>query len=824
MNPILKNLLGPIRLLLGALLLLLPLGARAQLQGPIIHKISIQHVGPPAVSDAFILANIRSKVGEHLFHATVEQDEASLYATGFFFNVQVAQTNVPEGVDLTYEVQGKPIVTDIRIIGNQKLSLKKLKKKLTSKIGQPLDPVKLFHDAQDMQDLYQKAGYQDSTVTVGHFDIDEVAGRANVTIQIKETDKIRITDVVFDGAHAKTQKELRHVLKTRRHWMFSWLTGSGVLKKDEFEDDGDRLLEYYQNDGYIDFAILDKRFEKTAPNRMIVHIVISEGRQYKVGNLTITGNTLFSTNDFIKGKTIASKLMILTNVPGAIFKPVAYDADVETIRDMYGSKGYLSEYQNGNTVVRATRIPNIPNGTMDIAINIQEGDKYYIEKIVIKGNEKTKDRVVRRELAVYPGEVYNMVNVKISKSILEQMEYFSKVDVSTEDTDIANRKNLVFGLQEESMSTATVGAGFSSVESIVGYAEVKFKNFDLFDPPTFTGAGQKLQLIAQVGALYEDFEIAFTEPYFMGKKLILGVNLFHREVDYDSLNSEYVETYDGATVSLTKSLGVHLRGTVSYTPQDVHLSINPGYHTNTFTNTPALAGGGDTNSVNGKNISTNIYDEHGSYLENKFGFALDYDTRNNYRNPNGGQHSQFLTQIATPPGDTDFYKLEMRSSWYFKGFAPSHVLELDARAGVVDGYGSSDHVPIFERWFLGGIGSLRGYRYHQVGPEDGYGEPLGGDTYFFGDAEYTIPIIKMISFAWFYDIGNVFANPYSFKLTQQQVHFYSDNVGVGLRIVLPIGGPQGVPLRLDYGIPITHDPNTGSSGRVQISVGYTREF
>ena len=183
-----------------------------------------------------------------------------------------------------------------------------------------------------------------------------------------------------------------------------------------------------------------------------------------------------------------------------------------------------------------------------------------------------------------------------------------------------------------------------------------------------------------------------------------------------------------------------------------------------------------------------------------------------------------LAQIATPPGDTDFYKLELRSSWFFQGFLPAHYFQIDARTGVVDGYGSTQHIPIFERWFLGGLTSLRGYRYHQIGPADIYGEPLGGDTYFFGDAEYTIPIVKMISVAWFYDIGNVFANPYSFKLTQQQSHFYSDNVGIGLRIVLPILGPQGVPLRLDYGFPLTHDPNTGSTGRVQIGVGYTREF
>src|ERR1035441_4618515 len=173
----LKNFLVPARRLLGGLLLLLPLLARGQMQGSLIHKIYIQHIGPPAVSDAFIRANIRSKEGERLFHATIVEDEASLYATGFFFNVHVAETNLPEGIDLNYQVQGKPIVTDIKIIGNKKLSLNKLKKKLTSKIGQPLDPVKLFHNAQDMQELYQKAGYQDTSVKVLPFAIDEVTGQ-----------------------------------------------------------------------------------------------------------------------------------------------------------------------------------------------------------------------------------------------------------------------------------------------------------------------------------------------------------------------------------------------------------------------------------------------------------------------------------------------------------------------------------------------------------------------------------------------------------------------------------------------------------------------
>jgi len=821
------NLLTPARRLLWALLLFLPLLARAQSLEPVIHKIYIEHIGPPAVSDAFIRANIRTKEGDRLFHATIDEDLARLHDTGFFWVNNVFQTNTADGIDLTYQVEGMPIVTDIKIIGNSKLSTSKLKKKLTFKIGQPLDDLKLFHNTQDMQELYQKKGYQDATVKLLPYSIDRDHGRATVTIEVTETEKIKITDVVFDGAVAKTQSALRKVLKTRRHWMFSWLTGSGVLKKDEFDDDKDRLLQFYQNDGYIDFSILGITFVKAGSNtnKMVIHIAVSEGRQYKVGKLDITGNTNFTTNDFIKGKVIAGTRMVLTNIPGAIFKPAAFDADVATIRDMYGSKGFLTSYQGGDTLIQATRSANTADGTMDIAINIREGHTNCIEQVKIKGNEKTKDLVIRRELDVYPGETYNSAAVKISKQILEQMEYFNKVDITTEDTDIANHKDLVIALQEANMSSASIGAGFSSVESIVGYAEVKMKNFDLFNPPTFTGAGQKLQLIASIGSYEQDYEINFIEPYFMGKKLALGVDLFHREVDYESLNQMYNETYDGATFSLTKLLRRGLKGSVSYTPELVHLSINSGFYTNTVTN---IVNG--TNTPIAQNISTNIYDEHGTYFENKFGFTLDYDTRSvssgsDYHNPDRGQHTEFLTQIATPPGDTDFYKVELRSDWFFKGPLPGHILQLDGRAGVVDSYGGTDRVPIFERWFLGGMRTLRGFRYNQIGPTDAYGEPLGGDTYFFGSAEYSIPTpLKILRLAWFYDIGNVFPNAYSFKLGDRQTHFYSDDVGVGFRIVLPFGGPQGVPLSVDYGLPFTHDSDVGSGGRIQIGIGFNRNF
>ncbi|HUD48996.1 MAG TPA: outer membrane protein assembly factor BamA [Candidatus Baltobacteraceae bacterium] len=809
-------------LFIGAVFLALLPAARAQLTGPRIHSILIRHVGPPAVSDDFIRANIRSKAGETFSRAVVDEDIKSLYTTGYFFKIQAGEETTADGIDLTFVVQGKPILTDIKIVGNKKMSLKKLKKKITSKTGQPLDERKIFDDAQAMRELYEKSGYQKTTVTAEPPVIDEAAGRGTVTFMIHETPRIRIRDIVFVNA-TLPQKQLRKVLKTRRHWMFSWLTGSGVLKDDDFDDDQDKLVEYFQNKGYIDFAIKDIQYDHPTPKWMIIRIIVSEGKLYKVGTLDIRGNHVYSTNEFINGVKMDRKLMKLKLTPGATFTPADFNDDVDTIRDLYGAKGYLEQNQGGSTVFSANHIANPSTGKIDVSYGIEEGEKCYIEKIIIKGNVKTKDKVLRRELAVYPGEVYDMVRVKISKSKLEQMQYFEKVDTEAQETDVPNRKDLVIGVEEKNTGNVSVGAGFSSVESIVGFVELKQGNFDLFNPPTFTGAGQKFEMKASIGTLLQDYEVSFVEPWFLGKQLALGVDLFHREVDYNSLNNMYDESFDGATLSLTKALGFPgLKGGVNYTIEDAHVAIVPGFTTNFSTNyTSTVNGLGHTGTLEGGNISTNILDSRGTFIISQVGVSLTYDTRNNFQLPDKGQMTEVLASVAAPPGDTEFYKLELRTSWFFPGFAPGHILELDGHLGVVSTWDGTTQVPIFERWFLGGLYNLRGYKYQTVGPMDPYGEPLGGDTVFFGSAEYSIPIIKMLRVAAFYDIGNVFPDPFSFNPGPNR-ELYSDDAGLGLRIILPIGG--GTPLRLDYGVPITHDSTVGSSGRFQFGFGFTHPF
>ncbi len=322
--------------------------------------------------------------------------------------------------------------------------------------------------------------------------------------------------------------------------------------------------------------------------------------------------------------------------------------------------------------------------------------------------------------------------------------------------------------------------------------------------------------------------ISFIEPWFLGRKLALSVDLYHREWNFQSLDNIYNEIRTGARVGLTRTLGSDfLIGTLSYTLEDVGILLNSGFHGPQFFSPvpPGPFGGSGGLPPPGPstppvaipaNVPSAILDEVGYHLLSRAGASLAYDTRGGGLLPNRGQRTELLGQFVGGPigGDKEFYTFELKTAWYFRGFLPGHILEVVGRSGVADSLESGD-VPFYDRWYLGGLYSLRGFKYRSISPrEPGFSEPIGGDTYWFGSAEYSIPIIERLRFALFYDIGNVASRPYDYSLDN-----FNDNFGFGIRLNLPIG-----PLRLDYGIPIHHDEFNGSSGRFQFGVGYTREF
>jgi outer membrane protein insertion porin family len=800
----------------------------AQPAGPKIDRVDVKYIGPASVSEPFVRSNIRLKAGAIYLPMATEDDIHALYATGQFYNIRVTAEPADDGgVVLTYVVQVRPRLTDIKIEGNKKLSDSKIRKKITAKVGQPFDEQKMFSDCQEIQKLYEKYGRAGTRVKYVP-NIDENAGRGTVTFEITEAQKIKIKEIDFIGTAAFSQKELRKQLKTKRRWMFSWLTGSGVFREDDFDDDHDQLAEFYHSRGYLDFEIKDAKLDHPATNKMVIRFYLYEGRQYKVGSVTFTGNKLFNAEEIQRGlqsvhnfehsKDKLGPHGLVMDV-GDIFTPGGLDKDTQAIEDFYGSKGYI-DVVRGPTL-RAEYIPNVDTGTMDLEFQIKEGEKSHVEKIDIRGNNKTKDKVIRRELAISPGETFDMVRVKISKQRLEGLQYFDKVDMRPEATDppIAGRKDLIVNVEEENTGNFMLGVGFSSVDALVGYAEVTQGNADLFNPPTFTGAGQKLRLYIALGTERQDYELSFVEPWFLNRKLSFGVDLYRHQWNFESPNNIYDEDRTGMRLSLTRALwSDFLIGSVSYTIEDVGISLNSGFH------------GGEVPTVGGvptltaRNVPNAILDQTGDHTYQRFGVTLAYDTRNSTQLPNHGQRTEIDPEISI--GDTTYYKVEAKTAWYFPGLFKGHVIEAVGRAGIADSLSSGD-VPFYDRYYLGGLYSLRGFRYRSIAPREApdpfaihvVEDPIGGDSYWMGSVEYSLPIFEKengpgVRFAMFYDVGDVGAQPHSFSGN------FDDNWGFGLHINIPKLGP----LRLEYGVPINHDQYNGRSGRFQFGAGFSRPF
>lgn len=819
--------------------------ATAQLeppQAPEIAEIKVRFVGPATVSEDLIRGNIRSRVGDKFSQNTVDGDVANLFNTGFFYNIRISQQRAEGGkLILIYLVQSKPILTEIRYTGNKRFSVNKLRRKTTSKVGEPLDERKLFADAQEIKKAYEKAGMQNTTVTPLP-SINEQLGRGTVTFEIKEAPKVRITAVTFEGNQAFTDKKLRKVIKTRRWNWFGWLTGAGKFKEDQFDEDKEKLREFYGENGYVDFEIKQIEFEFARTNRMQIEFTVSEGQQFRVGSVTFEGNKQFTEAEIVanmrddRGTLTKPRL-----VPGAIFKPGDLEKDIQGLQNFYGSQGHI------DARINAQKIPNVEARTIDLKYMVQEGNRSFIEKIEIKGNTKTKDKVIRRELAVSPGETFDMVRVKISKQRLEQMNYFEKVDTKDAFTDAAGQRNLIVAVEEKNTGNVALGAGYSSVDKLVGYIEVTQGNFDLFNPPTFTGGGQKARARAQIGTQRQDYILGFTEPWFLGRRLRLDTELYYRDLQY--LSDNYTQRVIGGSLGLTKALPYNFTLNTTYTLQEVDIILDNSY-LNSFATTVQqvqfATNNGQVSIIGTNSVPAELpvfLQQAGETLVSSLNWTVSHDTRNNLMLPTRGHLVQFEPMLAGGPlgGQASFYQLELKGSQYWSPanlFSPAsdtydffkeHILELVGNIGVVEAYGSGDRglvgvTPIFNRYYLGGMYSLRGFEFREVGPKQiGTGEPTGGGTYWFSSAEYSIPVIPRVRFAMFFDAGMVYPDAYSFRpeeyLDGTTTGLYNSNWGLGLRLNLPIG-----PLRLDYGIPIKTDQFNDGGGRFQFGVGYTRDF
>jgi outer membrane protein insertion porin family len=767
-------------LVAGIMVLLAPVAANAQQAAPIVRSLDVEYSGPPTVSKEWILSEIRTRVGQPYSDQVVEQDIRQLYSTGAVRNVRIFAQPQGDGVKVIVAVQTRAVVREIEIDGAHKIPAKRIRKDVEIKLNQPVNEEQLEKGKEKIIDTYRAHGYNDVSVQFRVDPINEKRGTARVVFTINEGEKGAVRRINFEGNTHFSEHTLRKQMKTKGKTLVSFFDKSGRLDEVQLQQDLDSVKEFYQNHGYVDMEIKDVRKEHPSGGGPVtLTVVINEGPQYHVGKVTFSGE---------KATTDAKLRALIKMKEGSVYSPKQLHDDAKAIADGYGEGGYV------DLVLTPESMPGGP-GKIDVHYQIQEGDRSFVQRINIVGNTRTKDKVIRREVLIAPGDVFNTVRVETSKKRLENLGYFGTVETYPEDTGVAGRKDLTIQVQEKRTGSLSFGGGFSTIDSLVVFAELTQGNFDITNWPGLTGGGQKFRLRVQAGTQRKDIILAFTEPYFLDRPFSLGGQAFYSEADY--LSSVYNERDYGFMVEARKPLTPFFWASLNYRLDYI-----------------------DIYNVQG-GVSPEILAEAGSTTKSAIGGSLVFDHRDSPILTRMGQRISVTPYIAGGflGGDIQTYGIDAEGAQYFH-LPGDLIFLLNSEAAVVDTWGgvpsfthngtiTISNVPIYDRLFLGGGNNLRGFAFRDVGPRDKNGEPLGGQSMARATAELTFPIIKNVRGAIFYDTGFVNLQPYDYSFD----HVASD-VGVGLRLDLPIG-----PLRIDYGIPLQTDGRSGS-GHINFNVGY----
>jgi outer membrane protein insertion porin family len=736
---------------------------------PIVRSIDVQYTGPATISRARVLAQMRTKVGLPYSDVVAEEDIRGLYNTGQFQNVRIFGQPEGDGVIVIVALQTRTMLNEIQIDGATRISPKRLRKNIGLKLNTPLREEDMEKGRQKIMETYQAHGFNDVDVTFHVEPIDATRGTSRAVYTVNEGIKGSVTAVRFEGNTHFSDRVLRKQMKTRQKTLFSFVDKSGRLDETQLQDDLQKIREFYQNHGYVDVAVRDVRKQRTSSGALQIVIAIDEGPQYHVGKLRFVG---------YKATTEEKLRAVVKMKEGAIYSAKAIKDDAKAMADAYGTGGYVD----------LTIIPESSpayGGLIDITYRIDEGQRSYVERITITGNTRTKDKVIRREVLIAPGDIFNTVRVEVSKKRLENLGYFSKVDTFPVDTGVEGRKNLDIQVEEKRTGSLNFGAGFSTIDSLIGFIELTQGNFDITNWPSLTGGGQKFRIRLQGGTERKDIELALTEPWFMDRPISVSFSSFYHEANY--LSSLYDQRNYGFSLEARKGIRPYLYGTLGYRLEDIN-----AFNINITASDALLA-------------------EFGNSTKSVVTASLVWDRRDNPFLTRHGERITYTWWVAGfPAGGTEsIYGFDVEASKYW--LLPwDTILLVNAEVAGVDAWKNRDRlVKIYDRLFLGGSNNLRGFEFRDVGPKDIHGEPLGGQSMARATIEYTFPIIAKARGAIFYDTGFVNTNPWDYNFNN-----VASDIGFGLRLDLPIG-----PLRIDYGIPIQQAGNHGS-GKFNFNVGY----
>jgi outer membrane protein insertion porin family len=748
-----------------------------------IREVQVRQLDTFTANAGDVLSFCSAKPGAVVSQTDLSRDVRALLDTGRYGYAGVEIVAVEGGVRVVYVVKRRyRYVAPPAITGVSFVSEARILEWLDLKEGAFIDEQLLAVKCAKVRDEYVKRYFPKVTVTADLQATDPTNGLAKVALKIDEGKRAKIDDFVFEGNKALPDAELRATFGQR-----PWYDPRGWFSETPYDDQRmeearEKAREAYLDKGYLDVKVSEPRRQPAGSKKDDIVFTVEEGQPYTIEALSISGVTLFPTNEVLAAAQLRS---------GDVAGRSAIQNAVKGVRDYYGARGYV---ETGVRPIIET--PADKPGRATIRFDVRESQLIRIRNIVIRGNTRTKDKVIRREIAekVSPGEVMNEPLIERSENRLKNLNYFSEVRHYTSPGEQEGVRDLVFEVKEQRTGNFMIGAGFSSVDNLVGFAEITQSNFDIGNWPYFTGGGQKARAGFELGSTRQTVELGWTEPWFLDKPIALTTELFRRMRGYD----EYDDIRMGGSAGLSYPVAIGRIG-FKHTLEQVELD--------------EVAEGPYYDSVlwyPGRQLNAYRYtDEPDSAINSAMRVFWSYDTRDQAFVPTRGVQATVFGELAGTVfgGDNDVYSMGFQARRWFPLPWGRHVLSLRARAETVDAY--TGEVPIYDRLFLGGGRTVRGFENRSIGPlvvsrRDRDWHPIGGQTLMNAGAEYTIPVFKAVRVAGFGDIGSLGADSFS-----PETSSYAASVGVGLRIDIP-----GFPVRLDYAVPVVTPDNAGTSAFV----------
>ncbi|HEX3697272.1 MAG TPA: outer membrane protein assembly factor BamA [Polyangia bacterium] len=745
--------------------------------------VKLQFRGNRKVEDDAIKVNLKTKVGVTLTQEMLRDDVRAIWKMGYFEDVQVEATDVKGGgMSIVFILKEKPSINKIYVAGNEAVELSKINEVLDIKKEQILDLSKLKKNQEKIKDLYVEKGFYMAEVT---YELKRNApAEVDVWFRIRENAKVEVRRVNFVGNSAVPDSDLRDIIITHEGSLLSILNQAGTYREDVFQRDLLLLQAYYWDRGYVQVKVGSPLLELSPDKQsMYITITIDEGPQYTLGSVDVQGDLLESKEFFLSRVSVR---------PGEIFNRSKLSEDLQRLTDFYKDRGFAYVNASPSTPV------NDKTRTVDVIFEIQKGELVSFDRINIRGNSKTRDKVIRRELRIYEGETYNQTLIDASKRRVNALGYFEKVDISTKRGDTDNQMDVNVEVSERPTGTFQIGAGFSSVENFIAQAQISQNNL--------LGRGQLLTLQAQLSSLRQLFLLQFQDLYFLDTNWTFGFNLFKQ----DRYLYSFTRSSNGASLTWGYLLAEDLRLLLTYTLEDVSVSTG-GFR--------SLFSGGQRDPTPVGQIANLLR----SGVTSAGQALLSYDSRDNRLFPTKGFYNTLSAEVADHflLSENVFTRYQAVGRFFYPIWGP-FVLRMKLEGGLI---ASRDPrgVPIFERYFVGGIYDIRGFAPRSLGPtilapssqsQDASLSNflIGGNMQVLANAEIEFPIFDKVGIRGvvFTDMGNAFnledqyckLSPHGVDASKDpcsnplNLGAYRESWGFGFRWFSPIG-----PLRFEWGIP-----------------------